>query len=95
MLKKSYISTFLVIILIGSFNTLQAGEKLEHQLAIINAGGYVSENHITVARFRSLLNQLSYKYIEDRQQIAECTYTKFIKKEWHTRKFTKNYGRDE
>jgi len=47
--------------------------KLEYKLAVINAGGYVSENHVTVARFRSLLNQLSNTYVENRQQIADSS----------------------
>lgn len=55
------------------FNTVQAKEPLEYQLATINAGGYVSKDHITVARFRSLLNQLSSTYVENKQQIADMS----------------------
>lgn len=52
-----------------------ADESLEYKLAVINAGGYVPKNHITVARFRSLLQQLSDTYVENRQQIADMTVT--------------------
>ena len=38
----------------------QTGDTLEYKLAVIDAGGYVSKGHVSVARFRSLLNQLSY-----------------------------------
>lgn len=51
----------------------QASASLEYKLATINAGTYVSENDITVARFRSLLNQLSSTYVEDRLTIAEMS----------------------
>jgi hypothetical protein len=48
-------------------------QSLEHKLAIIDGGSYVSEDHITVARFRDLLKQLSEKYVENRQQIADMS----------------------
>jgi len=48
-------------------------KSLEYMLATINDGGYVSEDHITVARFRSLLQQLSATYIENPQQIADMS----------------------
>lgn len=46
---------------------------IEHQLATINAGGYVSKDHISIARFCSLLNQLSSTYIDDKQPIADMS----------------------
>ena len=48
-------------------------ESLEYKLASIDAGRRVAPNDLTVARFRSLLDQLSSKYSEDRQQIADMT----------------------
>ncbi len=50
-----------------------SSDLLEYNLAIINAGGYVSEDHITVSRFRSLLDQLSSTYRENKQQIADMS----------------------
>lgn len=48
-------------------------ESLEYKLAVINAGRYVSQDHITVARFRSLLQQLSNTFIENKPQISDMT----------------------
>lgn len=58
-------------------------ESLEYKLAVINAGGYVPKDHITVARFRSLLRQLSETYVENRQQVADMTVMaqKMLRKE--------------
>lgn len=50
-----------------------APEPIEYLLATINAGTYVQRDDITVKRFRSLLDQLSQKYVEDEQQIADMT----------------------
>jgi hypothetical protein len=46
-------------------------KPLEYKLAVINAGGFVSENDITVKRFRFLLNDLQKKTGYTRQQIAD------------------------
>ena len=54
-------------------STVHTDESLEYKLATINAGSYVSTDHITVARFRSLLSQLSTTYVENKQQIADMT----------------------
>jgi len=62
-------------------------ESLEYQLATINAGRFVTRDHITVARFKSLLNQLSWTYVEDQQQIADMTVK--------ARQILKNDGIDE
>jgi hypothetical protein len=48
-------------------------ESLEYRLAVINTGGNISENDATIARFRSLLTQLSQNYIEDTLQIANMS----------------------
>lgn len=53
-------------------NTMKQ-ESLEYRLAVINTGGNINENDATIARFRSLLNQLSQSYIEDTQQIANMS----------------------
>jgi len=47
--------------------------SLAHKLANINERGYVSSDHITVSRFRSLLNQMSDKFNEDEQQISDMS----------------------
>ncbi len=47
--------------------------SLEYKLAIINKRGYVSEDDITVRRFRFLLGDLDNKFIESRQQIADMS----------------------
>ncbi len=69
-----------VAILIGlaapawaGFGEAAADEPIEYKLAVVDAGGYVSKDHITVARFRSLLQQLTSKFIEDRAKIAGMT----------------------
>ncbi|MEK7398983.1 MAG: hypothetical protein AAB116_18770 [Candidatus Poribacteria bacterium] len=46
-------------------------EPLEYQLAVINKGGYVSEDDITITRFRYLLESLDNKTIQNKQQIAD------------------------
>jgi len=51
----------------------RADDSLAYKLATIDSTGYVSKDHVTVARFRSLLNQLSAKFVEDEQQIADMT----------------------
>ncbi|MCK4306063.1 MAG: hypothetical protein KAY24_17620 [Candidatus Eisenbacteria sp.] len=43
----------------------------EYMLATLNAGRWIAAADITIARFRSLLDQLSAKFVEDRQQIAD------------------------
>jgi hypothetical protein len=50
-----------------------AAEPLDYQLACVDAGELVSHDDITVARFRSLLSQLSGKYVESPQQIADIS----------------------
>ena len=50
-----------------------AGESLEYKLATINAGRWIEQDDITVARFRSLLRQLSQTFVEGRQQIADIS----------------------
>jgi len=50
-----------------------AEEPLEYNLAEIDAGGYIAKDHITVARFRSLLRQLPKHYTESPERIADLT----------------------
>jgi hypothetical protein len=79
-----FITTLLLILsLLSTLTTAFASESLEYQLATINASGYVSKDHITVARFRSLLNQLSVTFVEDKQQIADMSVSaqNLLKKE--------------
>jgi len=73
---KKYIPFFLVFLslsLIG--NIVNADYSIEYKLAVIDAGGFVPKDDLTVARFRSLLNQLSRTYVENKQQIADMTVT--------------------
>ena len=72
-----------MFLLLSTLNAVQASELLEYKLATINAGGYVSKEHVTVARFRSLLNQLSVTFVEDKEQIADMSVTaqNLLKKE--------------
>jgi hypothetical protein len=50
-----------------------AGESIEYKLACINAGRQVRQDDITIARFRSLLRQLSSTFVENQQQIADMS----------------------
>src|SRR2546428_6456722 len=49
-------------------------ETMEYQLAVLDAGTVLAHDDLTVARFRSLLNQLTAMYRESREQIGESTY---------------------
>lgn len=53
--------------------SVNADGSLEYKLAVVDAGGFVSKDDITIARFRSLLRQLSEKYVESPQQIADMS----------------------
>jgi len=53
-------------------NTINA-EPLEYQLAVINKKDSVQKNDAIIDRFRSLLEQLSQKYIEDPQKITNMS----------------------
>lgn len=75
MLKYSIRSALLIVGLFAILTSAHANHSLEHQLATINAGGYVAKDDITVARFRSLLEQLSSTYVEDKQEIADASVT--------------------
>jgi hypothetical protein len=69
----SFLSIFLVILIFSNY--VFADDPIEYKLAVIDAGGYVPKDHISVARFRSLLNQLSETYIENSQEIADMSVT--------------------
>lgn len=64
-----------LVSLICSLCFAQSNKSIEYQLATINAGVYVSTSDITVSQFRKLLNDLSFKYVEDKQQIADMSVT--------------------
>ena len=67
---------FALLILSLALFTIQAhasGESIEYQLACVNAGRRVAQDDITVARFRSLLRQLSDTFVENQQQIADMS----------------------
>lgn len=57
---------------VGETST-NTSNPIEYELAVINAKGFVPKDHITVARFRSLLDQLTTTFVENRQQIADMT----------------------
>jgi hypothetical protein len=57
----------------ASSSTAQSNEPLEYQMAVINAGGYVSHDDVTVTRFAYLLDTLTSKTSNTRQQIADLT----------------------
>ena len=52
---------------------VSAEESIEYKLAVIDTQEPVERSGIKVARFRSLLNQLSTTYVETKQQIADMT----------------------
>lgn len=52
-----------------------ARDPIEYKLAVLNAGGYISKDHITVARFRSLLRQMGSLYLDDEQGLADSVVT--------------------
>ncbi len=60
-------------------------ESLEYNLALINAGGYVSSDDITIARFRYLLEVLAGKTKNSKQQIADMSV-------FSVEKLRKEYG---
>ena len=71
-LKRIFlIPIFIIPFLIA--NPVSSAEPIEYQLAVVDAGGYVPENDISVARFRSLLDLLESKFVEDRGTIAGMT----------------------
>ncbi len=75
MFRHSIWSALFIVVLLSAVNAAHASDSLEYKLATINAGGYVSKDNITVARFRSLLRQLELTFIENKQQIADMSVT--------------------
>ena len=47
------------------------GQSIEYKLAVVNAGRDISEDDITVARFRTLLDRLEVKCLNGRQHLAD------------------------
>ncbi len=64
---------FLTTILLPQVGFSGPKDSLEYKLAVINAGGYVSEDDITVKRFRYLLTSISSKTPNTKQQISDMT----------------------
>lgn len=62
-------------------------DTLEYKLAVINAGGFVAEDHISVNRFRYLLKSLSAKTVNTEQEISDMTV-----KAWQILK--QDYGKE-
>ena len=71
MTKRLVFTAIVLSILMIGFG--QAKDSLEYQLAVINAGGYVAQDDVTVARFRYLLKTISSKTVNSRQQISDMT----------------------
>jgi len=79
--KTGLICAFAVLLLGGintSFSMDENDESIEDKpieylLAVINADGYVRENDITVARFRSLLDQLTKKCAMDEKELGDLS----------------------
>ena len=65
--------TYIAVLFASMLLLAAADDPLEYKLAVIEAGGYVPKDHITVARFRSLLKQLQAGYKEDAERIADIT----------------------
>jgi len=73
------VAAFMLLYVIGDISKDDSGtgqrsrrRTPEHMLAIINAGGYVSENDPTVARFRMLLNSLKGKCKNTPMEISDA-----------------------
>jgi len=66
-------SIFVLMALVLISNPVRADEPIEYKLAVIDAGEYIAKDDIKVARFRSLLQQLSEKFVENSQQVADMT----------------------
>jgi len=49
-------------------------QSIAYKLAVLEKGGYVSEDNLLVKRFDSLLGQLDDKYVENKQQLGDMTY---------------------
>jgi len=73
MLRHLILSVLFIIVLLCVLNSAYASDSLEYKLATINAGGYVSKDHVTVSQFRGLLDKLSSTYRENRQQVADIS----------------------
>jgi hypothetical protein len=54
-------------------SSASSNKSIEHKLAEVNKGGYVSEEDISVNRFRFLLTQLSDRLPESREKIADIS----------------------
>ena len=66
--------TICSFILISIFSNISnAQESLEYKLASIDAGKTLPKNHLSVKRIKFLLDDLSYTYVENEQQIADMT----------------------
>lgn len=83
-MKKLLVPTTIIILTFGLLLACTATEKkqtreaeeekpLEYKLAVIDAGGYVKEDDVTVIRFRYLLEELDKKTKNSKQEIANMT----------------------
>jgi hypothetical protein len=72
-LRHAILAVLIIILPVFLNHSYATEDSLEYRLACINAGHTVAQNDITVARFRSLLRQLSQTFVEDQQQIADMS----------------------
>jgi hypothetical protein len=74
---RSKISLFftLVFLICLTFSSKLFSQSIAFKLAAIEKNGYVAENDALVKRFDLLLSQLSYKYVDSKQEIADKTVT--------------------
>jgi len=70
-MSKGFKNLMAVIALFFMLIVTLAAQSLEYKLACLNKGYRVSESDITITRFKSLLKQLSYTFIEDKKDIAD------------------------
>ena len=62
--------TFSLFLMSSNLNA----QSIAYKLAVLEKGGYVSENDASVKRFENLLSQLDSKYQLGKQKIADMTY---------------------
>ena len=75
MIKNICYIIFFVALLFSSVDFVSADDSIEYKLAVVDSEGYVKKNDIKVARFRSLLKQLSDTCVENKKKIADMTVT--------------------
>ncbi|MBO8152699.1 MAG: hypothetical protein H0Z30_09445 [Candidatus Marinimicrobia bacterium] len=73
MQNQKVLLLIIFVICLNVFELFGQNYSIEYKLASIEVGYKVPQDHRLVKRFRTLLNQLDYKYVENRQEIADAT----------------------